>query len=543
VVVRLIAALLMLAVTACGARSRRTLETSDAGPPPAGQPRDPAKLAEQRCSAFELPAREISLLAPGAGFPMYGRCGHLYRSTSGTTPIYSPDLTEIVAESRNTPIFSADGSRVAVRPPAPEDNVVRRLDLVTRQVFDTEVVPTELYSDALKYGLFLDSQGEVMSYVCDSGRLRVFADRSTPQAALFEVEVPSCAPTLSLESNLLWSEPARLFGVDLPGLRSYDYAIDDEIWRSPDYLEGALDGYAVGAVVRREQIVGDVFSRFDVRGALLDTRTGQILAHEWERVPMADGRYAVNRLGSSPALLVDDGASVVAYPGLRARYVFRDQARAFALRTTPAGPELVLAELTSGEMTPLAGVSSLVWEAAPDSYAQWQRVSPRETAAYFVLNPYSEDTDDPEDLVLVRWLEGSGEVLTLPGSARPVSAPRVADNGTALIDSSRGGYVLRHGADAEYFEVSPGGILDALGTVSATVRPKQSSPTYLFSLVAVSLSDGEERTVITDMASFTGYVSDAQHRRLAIAIAPEGEDVTINAELWAGRFPALSAPP
>jgi hypothetical protein len=533
----------MLAVTACGARSQRTLETSDAGTPPTEPARDPEQLAEQRCAVFELPAREISLLAPGAGFPMYGRCGHLYRSTSGTTPIYSPDLTEIVAESRSTPIFSADGSRVALRPPAPNERVVRRLDLVTRQVFDTEVVPTELFSDALKYGLFLDSQGEVMSYVCDSGRLRVFADRTTPQAALFEVEVPSCVPTLSLESNLLWSEPGRLFGLDLPGLRSYEFALDDEIWRDPDYLEGALGGYAVGAVVRREQISGDVLSRIDVRGALVATRTGQILAQQWERVPMADGRYAVNRLGSSPALLVDDGTSVVAYPGLRARYVFRDQTRAFALRTTSAGPELVLAELTSGEVTPLAGVTTRVWEAAPDSYAQWQRVSPGETAAYFVLNPYAESADNPEDVVIVRWLTGSAEVLTLPGAGRPVSAPRVADNGTALIDSSRGGYVLRHGADAEYFEVSPGGIIDAQGTVSATVRPKQSSPTYLFSLVAVNLSDGEERTVITDMASFTGYVSDARHRRLAIAIAPEGEDVTIKGELWAGRFPALSAPP
>ncbi|HEY3495808.1 MAG TPA: hypothetical protein VGK73_14015, partial [Polyangiaceae bacterium] len=428
---------LLLALAGCGGRSERDLapapeQAAEPEPTPDPDARDSAALAAKRCAKFGVPEFELEVLAPDAGYPVFGACGHLTMLTTRTVEIWGPGLDEVLATSIGTPRFSPEGTRVVFRPTR---EVVRRLDLLTGRIFDTPLAPQPMGADDLDFGLFTTLAGEVQSWVCDARTLRVFADRAPQQAPVFEGSVPSCVPQWTNDGVLLWLEEHVVTAVDLRARRRVEHVLPAV--PQPDILANALDGYATAQLLLNDEHVAE--------GPLLSTRDGAPLAERWELVAMADGRNAANRLDSGVALLVDDGDAIVSIPGLRGQYVFRDQRRAFAFREGSGGrAELVFVDLRSGEATGIGEYPSEALDLA-EPFGLTFGVSPHERAAYFVLGPDEGAALDAPRRV-VRWLDGQVELLE-DRVLTPATRPGVADDGTAVFSDTRGSVRFRPGAE------------------------------------------------------------------------------------------------
>ncbi|HTQ06906.1 MAG TPA: hypothetical protein VMI54_23775 [Polyangiaceae bacterium] len=486
---------------------------------------DEGALAAARCSAFALPP-EAAYVTEAQGFPIFGACGHLTFLTSGSTPVWGPDLREILASAR-LPSFSPEGTRVIFVPAAPEDDRVRRLDLLTMQTFDTPVASTA-YTSQLDFGLFLDFAGDVESWICSAGDLRIYADRVAGEQPVFETSVPSC----SLEpagATLVWAADSKIDAVDLRGRRLLSEALPPYAGSSSGGLALTLDGYAAA------RTTADVFAN----GPLYSLRDGGLLANAWEQVPIPGTvNNAANRLDPEElALLVDDGNRVLSWPGFRGLYVFRDKRRAFAFRATESGTaELVYLDLASGATTPIAEYSGHRLD--PDYYPPTFGISPAERAAYFVLEP-NVDPSNPNAARsgLVRWLDG--DVATLGDTVPAVSVtPAVADEGTAVFMNLGESTRLRPGAPTLTVTSLLG--LNVSDDGSVDLYPALMQNSTLDALVAMNLDDLTARTLVADLSTFT-TATDFFHQRYAILLGTNGES-TPHA-LWAGSFPVPSVHP
>jgi len=492
--------------------------------PPSSVGVDVGALAAARCAGFP-PAPELGFVAEAEGFPQFGACGHLTMLTSRPTPIWSPDLHVVVASARMVS-FSPEGSRAIFVPGAPEDNRVRRLDLLTMQAFDTPVTTVAgLGTDALDYGLFVDFRGDVESWVCSGRDLRIFADRTANESPLFEVSVPSCSPVQN-DATLVWQVDASFQTVDLRGLRRFEQALPPYAGSVSDGLWSALDGYAGG------RFTAAVFSK----GPLYSLRDGSLLANTWEQVPYSgSGSNAANRLDPDLALLVDDGDHVISVPGLRGVYVFRDKRRAFAFQAKDDGAaELVYADLGSGERTPIAEYSNRVLD--PSSYiAPDFGVSPSERVAYFPLDPVADPVaPNAARSGVVAWIDGNSDTLgdTVPV---PVMGPAVANDGTAVFMGLDTSTCFRPGRKPLTFSRMVGLDLSHEGEVDLV---SASMPNQLLGqLVATNLDDGTSRVLLSNLSTFT-EATDFFHERFALLFGTNAD--TTPHTLWAGRFPAPS---
>jgi hypothetical protein len=518
---------LALTLLACGGRAARSVGANNHAPgdapSPGTGPLDLASLIDERCAGFALPAGELDFFGanPLAGYPLFGPCGHLSLIAAQPVPIYGPDLAETVVEAAILPRFSPDGTRVAFVPAAPEDDRVRRLDLVNGQSFDTLVENADPISTALGYGLFLGAAGDVQSWVCSGHALRIFADRTPVQAPLFETDVPSCDPTWTNDSTLLWLVGATITVVDLQARRAY--ALTPPLYGGgqPNLIDEVFDGYAAAPLVftNEERVFGPLYSM----------RDGGELAKRWEGVAMADGHRAANRIDHGYSLLLDDGRATQVVPNLRGLYVFRDQRRVFALRPAADGKaELVFQNLETGEATVLAEYTSRALSET-DPLTVSFGVSRHEQAAYFVLGP--DDTPNapqPTRSGVVRWLDGESELVAEAVPAGSLS-PAVTDDGTAVFSTIAGSVRLRPGSEPLLTPGQIGYLLSADGRTS--VRPSWDGESSR--LLVMNLDSGVESARVADIRSDSGESVDVNHLRYAAAFSFDG----LHTELWAGRFP------
>jgi hypothetical protein len=546
---RVVSGLMALALLGCGGRSRLDLDrpapsgsggqTSASGGqtspnldrdgsvdpvPPNSVGLDVGALAAARCAGFP-PAPALAFVAEAIGFPRFGACGHLTMSTSKPTPIWSPDLRVLVASARAVS-FSPEGTRAIFVPAAPEDNRVRRLDLLTMQAFDTAVTTVGGFgTDALNFGLFVDPRGDVESWVCSGGDLRIFADRTADESPLFEASVPSCSPVQN-DATLVWQVGADFQTVDLRGHRRFEQTLPPYAGSVSDGLWPALDGYAGGRFT-----IG-VFTN----GPLYSLRDGSLLANTWEQVPYAgSSNNAANRLDPDLALLIDDGDHVINVPGLRGVYVFRDKRRAFGFQAKDNGAaELVYVNLASGETTPIAEYSNHVLD--PSRYiSPTFGISPSERVAYFPLDPVADPSSaDAARASVVAWIDGDRYLL---GDTVPVPSmgPAVADDGTAVFMGTYTSTCFRPGGKMLTFSKMVGLDLSRDGEVdlSTPFVPNQS----LCQLVATNLDDGTASVLLSNLSTFT-EATDFFHERFAVLFGTNAD--TTPHELWAGRFPAPS---
>ncbi len=459
------------------------------------------------------------------GFPQFGACGHLTMLTSKPTPIWSPDLSVLVASARMVS-FSPEGTRAIFVPAAPEDDRVRRLDLLTMQTFDTPVETVNgLDTDALNFGLFVDAQGDVESWVCSGGDLRIFADRTADESPLFEGSVPSCSPVQN-DATLVWQVDAGFQTVDLRGHRRFEQALPPYAGSVSGGLWPALDGYAGG------RFTAGVFTN----GPLYSLRDGSLLANTWEQVPFSgSSNNAANRLDSDLALLVDDGDHVISVPGLRGVYVFRDKRRAFGFQAKDNGAaELVYANLVSGETTPIAEYSNHVLDPSHD-IAPTFGVSPSERVAYFPLDPVA-DPSAPNAVSsgVVAWIDGNSYTLgdTVPA---PAMGPAVANDGTAVFMGTSTSMCFRPGGKTLTFSRMVGLDLSRDGEVDLVTAPMPNQS--LSQLVATNLDDGTSSILLSNLSTFT-EATDFFHGRFALLFGANADSTPH--ELWAGRFPAPS---
>jgi hypothetical protein len=545
--VSLNALLLALAFAGCGGRSARELvpapdaESSAGGADNAGGQSgaaatagafDNSALAAERCANFALPDSEIGPFAERTGYPSFGACGHLTLISDDRVDIWSPDLRETVVTSVHIPHFSPEGTRAIFVPPAPEDDRVRRLDLLTGATFDTLLeVPGSEISATLDYGLFLNRAGEVESWVCSAGTLRLFADRVPNEAdrvpneaPLFETSVPGCQPYSKNDGALLWVAGSTITAVDLLGERAFTQTPPDVLARPPAALIATLDGFAAAKMV-----IGD---EGNVTGPLYSMRDGSVLAEQWESLPLTFGRSAANSLDHGFTLLIDDGTTTNSVPGLRGVYVFRDETRAFALEPSAAGTaELVYVDFVSGETTPIAEYSSRALDVTLPFFLSFA-VSPREHAAYFVLDPVDPTvTPDPQSNV-VRWLDGQSEALdeTVPSA----SAIAVADDGTAVFDAVSSSIRFRPGAATLAVPRSLGLLLSDDGNLDLRQTTESSGTTA--AIMVTDLASGTQRPLVAGITASTALEFDPARLRLAGNFSFDQAGTL--SELWAGRFPA-----
>jgi hypothetical protein len=538
---RVVSGLVVLALLGCGGRTRLDLDRprpsgsggqtsanvdrdgSAGQAPPTSIGVDVGALAAARCAGFPA-APELGFVAEAEGFVQFGACGHLTMLTSKPTPIWNPDLSVLVASARMVS-FSPEGSRAIFVPAAPEDSRVRRLDLLTMQAFDTPVTVGSVGTAALNYGLFVDFQGEVESWVCSGGYLRIFADRTPDESPVFEARVPSCSPVQN-DATLVWQVDASFQTIDLRGHRRFEQALPPYAGSVSGGLWPALDGYAGG------RLTATVFTK----GPLYSLRDGSLLANTWEQVPYSgSSNNAANRLDPDLALLVDDGDHVISVPGLRGVYVFRDKRRAFAFQAKDNGAaELVYANLVNGERTPLAEYSKRVLD--PEGYiAPTFGVSPSERVAYFQLDPVADPgTPNAARSGVVAWIDGNSEIL---GDSVPAAAmgPAVADDGTAVFMGLYESTCFRPGRKPLTFSGMVGLDLSHDGEVVlvTTSMPNQS----LGQLVATNLDDGTSSVLLSNVSTFT-EATDFFHERFALLFGTNADSTPHS--LWAGRFPTPS---
>jgi hypothetical protein len=515
----------LLVLSACG-RSVEHVETNA----PLAAPRDPALLAAVHCEAFGLPAFEPTPIGDGDESLEFGPCGHLYVPHDIGT-VFSPDLAQVVAETLADASFSPDGTHVIFEPPPPEPSVVRRLDLVSGTIHDTPIGTDA--PRAVLYGLFPDAQGLVESWICENGTLRIYADREDDQPPLFELAVPSCLFDSGPQTGaLVWSEGNTLKAVDLPERRAYTHTVPSFESLVAGSVDTALDGYVMTPVVYVEELAGDVVEQYPREGPLYDTRTGEHLADKWERVAMAEGRSAANRLEPDFALFTDDGHAVVTHAGLRGLYVFRDQTRAFALRASDGGSELVLVNFVTSETQVLGaypGVAPLDGIAFDARFG----VSPGEKAAYFftqILGAWDEGL--PQGVY--RWVDGAIDEVreVLPASA---AIAQISDDGTALVNASDGAYRLRPGADVASLPPEVAAVLSADGSAACLVTYSADASRGGYGLTVTNVDSGSQRFAIPYFNWSNHFDTDGKHERFAISVMPEPGALT--AQIWAGRFP------
>ncbi|HYP97430.1 MAG TPA: hypothetical protein VER96_02070 [Polyangiaceae bacterium] len=482
-------------------------------------------LAAARCAGFELPP-EPAFVAETAGFPVFGACGHLTMMRTDSTPIWSPDLSVLVASARQVS-FSPEGTRAIFVPAPPDDDRVRRLDLTTLKRFDTPVANVaELDNGGLNYGLFVNPLGDVESWVCSDRHLRLFADRTAAQSPLLEATVPSCSPQVN-DGTLVWSVGASVKTIDLRGARVFDQSLPPY-----DTSEGgvwpALDGYAGG------RFTTDPFAH----GPLYSLRDGSLLANTYEQVPyFGSSNNAANSLDPQLALLVDDGTRVISVSGVRGLYVFRDKRRAFAFQALDADrAALVYLDIVSGKTTPIAEYSSHVLDPSVFALPAFG-VSPSERAAYFSLDPVVDPSDpSSQRAAVVRWIEGESHVLsdTVPA---PATNPAVSDDGTAVFMGLSTSTRFRPGLDPLIFPGIVGLDLSEDGAVDLTSAPVQGQSES--EVLVTNLENGGVRTLLSNLSTLTN-ARDLFHERYAILFG-RGMNATLH-ELWAGRYPAPPVP-
>jgi hypothetical protein len=482
------------------------------------------ELADERCAGFPQPERDPAPIGGGAGLPVFGACGHVYSWQADGVDVYSPDFTSIVARSQDLPKFSPEGTRLAFTPRGADRGIVRRLDLVSGQSFDTPAFDSEPTPTSLGYGLFVDDQGAVQSWVCSQQTLRIFADHEPSQQATFEREVPSCKPDFS-GSVLLWRDGSSVLGIDLPKQRVYQHTLPEHGSGVADGIHAVLDGYAFAL---QSSADGE-----NQPGPLYSTRTGEKLAEQWEEVLGDASRAAINRTAPDVALLFDTGEEIRAQPGLRGLYPFRDRSRAFGLRHAAAGrTELVLADLTTGELTPIARYSEVADGARlPRGFGMG--VSPHETAAYFLgLPDEAPSAAANQRRSLSRWFDGRGARLadSIDPSAWVVL---VADDGTAVINAGSGTY--RVSPDVQTLLGSPirSSVLNANGTQVCGLDTIQETGPYLAELALIDVASGAKRVLGSGVTSATPVVTDRDRQRVALVAAKPGGA----AQLWLGRLP------
>jgi hypothetical protein len=522
--------LLVLLLVGCGGRSRVERTESPESPAPndgstSSRGLDVGALATERCAEFPLPQADPGFLADGTGFPQFGACGHLTLMTTDPTSIWGPDLTETVVDGARTVSFSSEGSRAIFIPAAPEDDRVRRLDLVTLQAFDTPVPRGDVpQTPAVNFGLFLDGAADVGSWVCSDGDLRIFADRTATQTPVLETTVPSCDPTWRNDATLLWQADTAVFAVDLRGRRTYERALPPNNGTGAALLLPELDGYAIATT--------SVQGGPDTNGPLYSVRDGSLLAERWEDVLPLNLRDTANRLDADWGLLVDDGTGVTSVPGLLGLYVFRDKKRAFGFQANDGGTaELVFADLTNGATTPIATYTKRVLDFS-QSFTPIFGISPHERAACFVVQP---DIDPSKPLPtrwdVACWIDGRAEILENAVPADLPVGPGVADDGTAVFGYTAGSVRLRPGTVELTFprllstDVSDDGSVEIDFLAGSDNR---------FTWLVTNLADAATRTLLSDVSSFT-EATDLFHQRFALLLGMNGESKP--AHLWAGRFP------
>lgn len=506
--------LLALLLVSCGGRATDSPQPLDV------RLRDPSRLARERCEVFALPDAEPVPLGSGA-VPEFGACGHVISWTEAGDEVRAPDFKSVVARAASSVELSPDGTQLLFVPRETPD-VLRRLELATGKGFDTRPYPPDEKWRGLAFGLFLADDGSVQSWQCSRDTLRIFGDLSAGDRPLFEAAVPSCPSDLRAESVLFWRKGNVVHAVDLLARRVYDH----ELPRLPnnydaDAMVVALDGYAL-ALQHNEKIdIGEIFVDQPHSGPLYSTRTGELLAESWGPDYVVQPRWA----NTDGALLYDDGTKVREWPGVRGVYLFQDRARAFGLTLdAEEQTQLALLDLVQQRVTPLAPYPS----ATPEPPLGLPLgVSPDERVAYFVA-PAPESESGP--LSVVRWLDGVAE--TLPEQLDDLaSAPIVANDGTALIATTSGSYVLRPGHAAELRPRLLGAAAlnhDASRALGMRFDPPSDG------LVLYELDSDDERILIDGARWGTTTIAvDRDRRRLAIAVDSADAPHT----LWGGLFP------
>jgi hypothetical protein len=456
-------------------------------------------------------------------------------------------------------VESPDGTRLAYRAFNAEGlPVVRRVDLLTSAAWDTMVTSHEVF-DGLAFGLFLGRDDAVQAWICDGDVLRVYADLGIENPPLVEFENFPCDGERRLDPPgrfLVSNQRSSARAIDLVERREHLVVLDPEA----DAVRQVLGGEALAGDWHTEVIDGDVVRQIPHVQALFATRTGKKLADRWEPVPTSRGFHAANRLGSPPALITADASGVVVTEGLRGIYVFADLRRAFAVRSTSAGAEVVFVDIASGEISPIASgvpanlkIDDETLENDRSPHPSNVAASPFERSAWLKIASCTSLTADCRTpYAWVRWKD-DGSVEHFAETTNYAGLPWfVAEDGAALfagddpraIDPPKPAIVVSSTGTVMPFPFEPSRLnaLNSDGRVIAFEEVFETPPTPEITsrFVAFDPQTAELRELTFGAHWEMTSETDLFGGRLAFDLTGPGpyQPSPAPREVWAGRFPS-----